>query len=110
MTWPVWVLAICAAVALLCMLVGVIRAALAARVVNAHLQRLKNEPLIAGASNAQACVKRINDDVAQIELLLARAQIALRTIREGIEDLRVPEAVVAVRTAGAAIRLLFSGR
>ncbi|HET9030043.1 MAG TPA: hypothetical protein VFN49_07695 [Candidatus Aquilonibacter sp.] len=110
MTWAVWVLLICAAVALVFVAYGAARAALAARVVKAHVDRVQSATVIADAAEAQVYAQRINDDLAQVEGLLARANAAIATINQGLHDLRIPEAIAALRTAGAAIRLLLSGR
>jgi hypothetical protein len=110
MTWPAWVLVICAVASLVCVLYGVVRAAMAARVVKAHADRLKTAPLVTDAARAQTYVARINEDMAGIQALLERAQAAIAQINRGLADLRIPEAVAAVRTAGLAIRLLLNHR
>ena len=108
MTWAPWVLVICAAGALVCVLYGVIRAAVAARTVKAHADRLKELPVLAQAAQADVYAQRINDDVAQIDGLLVRANLAIQSINASIQKMRIPEAIAALRTAGAAIRLLAS--
>lgn len=110
MSWPAWVLVICAVVALACMLYGALRAALAARAVKAHVGRAKALPMVADLAKAEAYVHRINDDLARVNGLLARGKAAIDSINESVTRMRIPEAVLAVRTAGAALRLLFSGR
>jgi hypothetical protein len=110
MTWAVWVLVICAAVSFACLLYGVIRAALAARAVKQHVDRLKATPLADDAAKAAVYGRRIGAALPQIEALLVRANAAISTISDALKELRIPEAVAALRTAGAAIRLLFSGR
>lgn len=110
MTWPAWVLVICAVVSLACMLYGAVAAGLAARTVKVHADRVRALPLLADAAAAQVNVQRINDDLAQLDGLLLRATAAVRTINEALAQMRIPQAVAAARTAGAAIHLLFSGR
>ena len=110
LAWPAWVLVICVVVALFCIAYGALRAMRAARVVKNHVERIKTSPLVARVKQAELNVDRINVDVVAIDALLVRANAAIRTINEGIADLRIPEAILAVRTAGAAIRLLFNHR
>ncbi len=110
MSWPAWVLVVCAVAALICIAYGALRAVRALRVVKNHVDRMKTLPLLAEVKKAQVNANRINADMAAIDALLARANAAIRTINESIADLRIPEAVAAVRTAGAAITLLFNHR
>ena len=110
MTWPAWVLVICAAVSFACVLYGALRAALAARTVKMHVDRVQAFPLLADAAEARVSIQRINHDLARLDGLLARANVAVRTLNEALAQMRIPEAVAAARAAGAAIRLLFSGR
>ena len=108
MAWPAWVLVICVVAALVCMSYGAISALRALQVVKKHADRMKSPPLVAEVAKAQANVARINADMTAIEALLVRANAAVRSINEGIADLRIPEAIAAIRTAGAAIRLLLN--
>ena len=53
---------------------------------------------------------RINTDLDQMLPLLARVKEAVASINASLQQLKMPRAVLALRTAGAAIRLLLSGR
>ncbi|HET7813722.1 MAG TPA: hypothetical protein VFL13_05065 [Candidatus Baltobacteraceae bacterium] len=108
MAWPAWVLVICVVVALVLMAYGALRAMTAARVVKNHVDRMKAQPLIGKLAKAQGDVQRINENVDAINALLVRANAAIRTMNDAIGEMRLPEAVAAIRTAGAAIRLLFN--
>lgn len=108
MAWPAWVLVICLVAALVLMAYGALRAMSALRVVKNHAQQMKNQPLLLELPRANGYMQRIDDDVAAIDALLVRANAAIRTINDGVADMRIPEAVAAVRVAGAAIRLLFN--
>ena len=110
MSWPAWVLVICAVLSVILIAYGALRAALAAKRVKDHTDRIKASPLATNAASAAVYGERINADLAQIDVLLARANAAISSINASIQQLRIPEAVAAVRTAGAAIRLLFNGR
>ncbi len=106
MAWPAWVLVVCVVVALGFTAYGALRAIGAAGVVKKHVDSIKAQPLLADVAKAQRYSQRINEDMAAIEALLVRANSAIGTINDSIAVMRVPEAVAAVRTAGAAIRLL----
>lgn len=108
--WPAWVLWICVVAALLCMTYGGLRAMLAARVVKNHVDRMKALPIVAEVAKSEGYAARINADLAGIEELLVRANAAIRAINKGLAEMRIPEAIAAVRMAGAAIRLLFNSR
>jgi hypothetical protein len=54
----------------------------------------------------EQALARINRDLAGTEALLARAAIALREIRAGLGELRLGEAMVALRVAWFAIKAL----
>ncbi|MBV8638643.1 MAG: hypothetical protein JO322_11210 [Candidatus Eremiobacteraeota bacterium] len=108
MAWPAWVLVICVVLALVLIAYGAVRAMSAARIVKNHVERMKAQPLLAAFARAQSNMQQINEDVAALDALLVRANAAIRTMNDGIAEMRIPQAVAAVRTAGAAIRLLFN--
>lgn len=108
--WPAWVLGICVVAALVCVAYGALRLMRAAGIVKKHVNRMKALPVIGEAAKAERNVQRINADMAAIDELLVRANAAIRSINESLAELRIPEAVAAVRTAGAAIHLLFNSR
>ncbi len=76
--------------------------------VKKHIDRMKQQPLREDVAKVNGYSQRIQQDVAAIDGLTARANIAIRTIGDGVAELRIPEAVAAIRTARAAVRLLFS--
>ena len=77
------------------------------RVAQEHAQRLQAAPVaIFDATRLETAVGRINQDVNGLLPLLERASAAMREIRDGLEELRLREAMVALRLAGIAIRAL----
>lgn len=110
MSWAAWVLVICAVVAFACVVAGVVRAAVAGLAVKKHADALKSLPIVAEVTGARVYGERINARLGQMSELLARANGAVQSINASLQEMRIPEAVAAVRTAGAAIRLLFAGR
>ena len=110
LAWPAWILVICAVIALVCVAYGALRAIAALRIVKKHSDALRASPLIARATGAQNDVNRIRADVVVIQSLVERSKYAIAEINQGFADLRIPQAVAAMRTANAAVRLLFSGR
>ncbi len=59
---------------------------------------------------AEAALARMSAAAEGIVPLIARAQRALVVIQSSLQTLRLPEAMLALRTASAAVQLLFSGR
>lgn len=108
MAWPAWVLVICVVAALGLTAYGAVRALTAARAVKNHVDRMKAQPLVSKLARAKENMQRIDGNVTELEALLVRANAAVGTINDGIAEMRIPQAVAAVRTAGAAVRLLFN--
>jgi hypothetical protein len=67
-------------------------------------------PSLIDVERAQADVNRLAAAADTATLLLSRARAAIEELNEGLTQLRLPQAMLALRTAGAAIRLLFNGR
>ena len=108
--WPSAVLIVGVAAAAACMLVGIAVAAVAGLRVKRHADALQAHPLIQRAAAAPALGERITHDLEAITGLTARAQAALEQLGAALQELRLPQAIAALRVAGAAIRLLVSGR
>ncbi len=105
---PGWILGAGIILALIFTVAGAIVAGLAALRFKRRLQALKKAPLASYAPEAQAYLHRINADLEETKLLLENAKGALGRINESLRVLRMPEAILALRTAGAAIRLLLA--
>lgn len=105
-----WILLACIALAIVLIVAGAVAAAISGLRVKRHADALKKSPILGYPAEAQALAHRIDADLAQMQPLLERAKIAIDTINRSLQQLRMPEAVLAVRTAGAAIRLLFPRR
>lgn len=107
LSWSAWVLVICAIASLSCVAYGAFRAALAARVAKQHAERLRTTTLAADAAAIEAYLQRIDAVAAALPTLVARADAAVTRIKRSSEALHMPEAIAAVRLAGASLRLLF---
>ncbi len=108
--WPTAVLIAGVAAAGACVLFGVAVAAVAALRVKRHADALQAHPLIARAAAAPALGERITHDLEALTGLSVRAQAALEQLAVALHEVRLPQAIAALRVAGAAIRLLLSGR
>jgi uncharacterized protein YoxC len=105
MLWPIP--AVCAAVAVICMLVGVVAVLRERREVQAHVRRLQaNVPKYFDSGRLTRAVERIGSDAEGARALLDRAAASARTIGASLRDLRLREAIVALRLAAAAVRHL----
>lgn len=110
-TWPTWVLVICVAASFACMVVGALRAALALARLAKHLDRTSNEvATLVDAQRLESNLARMSNFANGVEALVARSRCAVNDITASLAEFRLPEAVLAVRTARAAVRLLLSGR
>ncbi len=107
LSWSAWVLVICAIVSLVAILFGVVRAALAAAVVKRHADVLTSALPVGDLAELEAYMQRINGAVEGIRPLIARGQAAVQRIDRALRELRMPEAIAALRLAGASLRLLF---
>jgi hypothetical protein len=110
LTWPQWTLLGCVLASLLLMAIGAIRAlgALAKTKVRARAtQDLVNALDLPSASQNAA---RMNGAVAAMPALAQRANVAVASMNQAIQDLKLPEAMAALRAAATAVKLLFSGR
>ena len=99
--------AVCAAVAAIAMLVGVIAVLRERREVQAHVRRLQaGVPKHFDAARLTRAVDRIGTDADSARMLLDRAAASVQTIGASLRDLRLREAVIALRLAAAAVRHL----
>lgn len=105
-----WILAACIMLAIVLIVAGIIAAAIGGLRVKRHVEALKHSPVLGYPAEAQALAHRIEADLAQMQPLLERAKLAIDRINQSLQQLRLPEAAFALRTARAAIRLLISGR
>lgn len=98
--------AICGLAAIVCAGLGIVRVLAARRIVGAHAERLRAAlPLaVVDLSQLQSSLARIDAAAAAARVDVARAIAAIRAIAEGLQALRLREAVLALRVAGAAIR------
>jgi hypothetical protein len=111
LTWPVWILVICVAASFACIVVGAIIAARAFARFSKHLDRTSSEAAgLVNAQRLQSNLVRITSLIDGIKPLGERSLGALGEINAALAELRLPQAALALRTAGAAVRLLFSGR
>jgi len=102
---------IVAAVALLLVVTGLVIALIALgrfkRRVQATMAHLNG---VFDRERAAGIAAQLQSSIDEVAPLLVRANAALARINRALSELRLPQAVVALRTAGAAIRLLTSGR
>lgn len=96
---------------LLFALAGCIVAALAALRVKKRADALKAEAqAVVDVKAAQATALRLQTSLEAVGPLLDRAKAAIDEINTGLTEMKLPQAMAALRTAGAAIRLLASLR
>jgi hypothetical protein len=107
LSWSAWILVICAIVSVACVVYGALHAALAASVAKQHAERLRATTLVADAVEIEAYLQRMNAVAEALPALVARADVAVARIKRSLEALHMPEAIAAVRLAGASLRLLF---
>lgn len=102
---------VCAVASLLFIIAGGAIAGVAAARLKHHQARTQEaaERLV-DAKRVHAIVARLSAADVALAQLLDRAKAAVASIGASLEDLRLPQAMLALRAAGAAVRLLFSGR
>ncbi|HVA26589.1 MAG TPA: hypothetical protein VNF68_00305 [Candidatus Baltobacteraceae bacterium] len=111
MAWPAWILAICAATSLVCCAIATVIAGLAIVRVSKHVQATTHAfAEVADVSRTEANLARITAVIDAVDPLAARARAAVGSIRASLDAMRLPEAMLALRAARAAVRLLVSGR
>ncbi len=106
MTWLIP--AICGVLAIGCAVAGILPVIRAKRVLEAHAERLRAALPVAvvDAARLRAALQRLDDGAAAAQAEIARMGGAARRIADGARDLRLREAVLALRLVGAALRAL----
>ena len=99
-------LVVCLAVAALLTIASIVNALLAALRLKQHVDRTKAMPLFAELKTLNDVKTRLNTDLAEMEALLPRAEAAGQQVMDGLNEMRIPQAIAALRITGAAIRLL----
>jgi hypothetical protein len=111
LTWPAWVFVICVVASLTCTVVGATIAAIAFARLAKHLDRTSSEAAtLVDAQRVERNLARINNFANGIQPLIERSFAALGSLNAALTEMRLPEAMLALRTARAAVRLLISGR
>ena len=103
---PTLILWIAVGVAVLFFLAGSVAAMLAAGRTARRLSELRAHSALIDAPALAARVERLNATLTHMPALLERAHAAIDRINTALRELRLPQAVAALRAAGAAIRLL----
>jgi hypothetical protein len=97
-----------AGVALVLIVIGAVPALSAAQALKKKGDALKAkaaDPLVDPA-RMQRAMARINADIARLPALIDRSRAAMLTIQTGLRDLRMPQAITAIRLAAAAVAAL----
>ena len=100
--------AICGVVAAVCAIVGATSVMRASRILADHADRLQAAAPLAllESGRFEKATARIARDFDGMNVQLMRARAAVDDIRKGLADLRLREAMMALRVAGAAVRAL----
>ena len=94
-------------VAIACAIVGIVAVLGANRRLGVTVTRVQASPVLAlDPERLPRALHRIQSDATAGAVLLDRAALALRQIGDGFRELRLREAVTAIRLAGVAVRLL----
>ena len=105
---PGWILVAGIVLAVVFAIAGIVTAALAGLRFKRRLDALKKAQLAHYVPEAQAYVHRINTDLELMQTLLESAKASIDSINESLRELKMPQAILALRVAGAAVRLLIS--
>lgn len=98
-------------VGILFAIAGVIVAALAALRTKRRLDAVKaRAATLLDVERMQLGMNRLQHAAEEAGPLVDRAKVAIDRINAGLRELKLPQAVFALQTAGAAIRLLLKGR
>src|ERR1700722_15423017 len=104
LTWPSWVVVACAVASLACIVVGAIIVAVAFSRFSKHLDRTSEEAAaLVDKQRLELNLARINNLIAGIEPLVERSFAALGTLNDALAELRLPEAMLALRAARASL-------
>ena len=99
---------VCALVAAGCVVGGILPVLRARTDLQTHADRLQEAlpVVLLDPSRLAAAAARIDADVDALRGVVMRLHAAMRSIAEAIEELRLREAIIALRVAAAAIRAL----
>lgn len=110
LTWSQWTLVGCVIASFILTLAGAVRGLVALSSIRPHLAAAQSRVAAIKASVVSARVDRISDDIANMPALIQRAQHAVDSMNRSLQALKLPDAVAALRSAAAAVKLLVSGR
>jgi hypothetical protein len=97
----------CGVASLILMLAGLPSLVRGRHAVVEHAQRLRSAPVaLFDSARLETALERVKRDVAELPPLVDRASAAVREIGAGMGELRLRQALVALRLAGVAIRAL----
>jgi hypothetical protein len=100
----------CVVASLLLMAIGSIRALGALKNTKARAQVTRELVEALDLPSANRNVARASAAIAAMQPLATRASVAVASMNQSIQDLKLPEAMAALRAAATAVKLLFSGR
>lgn len=105
---PFWVIpAACGLAALICIAIGAVAVARERRTLQAHTEALRAaSPTIVDSARLDAALSRIGSSAEAMQAEIARAGAALRAINDAVRELRLREAMTALRLAGTALGAL----
>lgn len=100
--------AICGLIAIVCAVAGIAPALRAQRAVRAHAERLQAALPVAvvDGERLRSAFDRLDESASSGRMQIARIAGAVAGIADGVRDLRLREAMLALRVAGAALRAL----
>ncbi len=110
LTWPQWALLGCVVASLLLMAIGTIRALGALRKTQARAKGTQELVEALDLPSASRNAARVSGAISGMPLLVQRANVAVASMNRSMQELKLPEAMTALRAAAAAVKLLFSGR
>ena len=108
---PLWIIpVVCAVVALICMGAGAIALLRAQRTLRTHAELLQaaGSSVLFDSGRLEAALSRMGSDAEALQAELARAGAALRVIADAARDVRLREALTALRVAAISLRALRS--
>jgi hypothetical protein len=110
LTWPQGLLFGCIVASLLFLLSGALRVLDALKKTKAHAESARALIAALDLPSADRNIARMNAAISAMPALAQRAMSAVASMNQSIRDLKLPEAMAALRTAATAVKLLFSGR
>lgn len=98
--------AVCAAVALVLAAIGIVTALRANESFQGGLKRLKTPRPWMDPARPSAAFARLRAAIEGVSVVAGRCAAAMAQIRAGLAELRLPEAIAALRLAALAVRAL----